>query len=558
MNRSPDPNQTNYTPPQWAAPSPTPAPVAPTSPSAPTPPRPSLPTRVYRTRDAIFAWLSLLAGMALVHMLPLSQTPLGAMLALIALFVIGFVYLRVGGVRVHGRAITCAILGVILSLSMITNGNNTLRGWTFFFLLLGFFAWIYDACGLAGRKPKDSSLLPHILAAIFKHPFRLCVSFFASLGSMSGKKGKSKRFWMAILLVLIGLGVALIPTLIIGLLLSYDKQFTDLLDRIFSFGNIFDFIGDLFVDTFFGLPLAMLVFSALFCGREKNESGKEETPPSFEGAHCLPSLILYASVTPILILYVIFFVSQWSYYVSAFTHILPENLTYAEYAREGFFQLCTVCGINAAILALFNLLIKRRDGDRVTVVARVYNALISLFTLVLIATALSKMILYIDSYGLTPKRVYASWFIIVLAFAFIVVLIRQLVRKLPATAITLAGAFVLFAIIAIPNVDATIARYNVDAYLSGELETVDLETLGDLDISAVPALVDLEEALKETADRTEAQEETLKAASELLNAHAKTFAENKSGFFSFSIPEYRARDLLKSRIDYIKATESES
>lgn len=543
MNHSPNPF--NYTPPEWGVPKATEAPAASASPES------STPKRIYRTRDAIFAWLSLFAGMLLIHMLPVAKTPLGAMLALIVLFAVGFTYLRVGGVPVHGRSITCAILGVILSTSMITNGNNTLRGWAFFFLLLGFFAWVYDACGLAGKKPHDRALLSHLFGSIFKVPFRFCVSFFVSLGTSTDKKGKTKRVWMTILLILIGLAIALIPTLVIGLLLSYDKQFTDLLDRIFSFGNIFDFIGDLFLDFFFGLPLAMFSFSALFYSRERNEEGKAETPPSFEGMHCLPELILYASVTPILILYVIFFVSQWSYYVSAFTHVLPAGLTYAEYAREGFFQLCTVCGINAAILALFNLLIKRRDGDRVTVAARIYNALVSLFTLVLIATALSKMILYIQSYGLTPKRVYASWFIIVLAFGFIVVLLRQIIHRLPATAITLAGAFVLFALIAIPNVDATIAQYNVDAYLAGELETVDTETLGDLDISAVPALVDLETALLNKIDRTDEENTALANVSAILDAHAVTFQNNKTGFFSFSFPDAKARRLLKDRYVYL-------
>lgn len=513
------------------------------------------PLRVYRTRDGIFAWLALALGMALIHAIPIAQNPLGALIALVALFTLGFVYLRVSGVRPHGRAIACFILGIILSLTMITNGNGALRGWTFFFLLIGFFAWIYDFCALAGKNVKDSDLISHILVAIFKMPFRLCIAFFISLDAAFSGGRKSKGLWKALLWIFLGLTITCIPTLIIGLLLSYDKQFTDLLEQIFSFGNVFDFLGDLIVDLIFGLPLAALTFSALFLSREKHVEGKTEKPFRFTGAHVAPRLLLYTAVTPILILYVIFFVSQWSYYVSAFTHVLPEGLTYAEYAREGFFQLCTVCGINAAILAFFNLFIKRKEGDRHTVVSRIYNAVISVFTLVLIATALSKMILYIQSYGLTPKRVYASWFIIVLAFAFIIVLIRQFVRRLPIATILLVGAVSLFALIAIPNVDGAIARYNVDAYLSGELETVDLETLGDLGVSAVPALVDLEESLKETTDPTEEQKATLEMASELLNAHAKTFAENKSGVFSFSIPEFRARDLLKSRYVYCENAE---
>ena len=94
----------------------------------------------------------------------------------------------------------------------------------------------------------------------------------------------------------------------------------------------------------------------------KNGNNGQPEEVSCADLHVLPRALLCAAVTPILAVYVIFFISQWSYYVSAFTNVLPADLTYAAYAREGFFQLCGVSALNAAMLLLFNLLI-RKNGN---------------------------------------------------------------------------------------------------------------------------------------------------------------------------------------------------
>ena len=56
-----------------------------------------------------------------------------------------------------------------------------------------------------------------------------------------------------------------------------------------------------------------------------------------------------------------------------------------------------------------------KDGERVM---RVFSVLLSLETLLLIVTALSKMVLYISQYGLTRLRIFASCTMIVLFLIF--------------------------------------------------------------------------------------------------------------------------------------------
>ena len=128
------------------------------------------------------------------------------------------------------------------------------------------------------------------------------------------------------------------------------------------------------------------------------------------------------------VVYLFFFVSQWDYYLSAFTGKLPEGVVnYAEYARSGFFELCTVSAINLVIITAIALFMKR-SGNGEKIFLRIVSALFSVMTLVLIGTALAKMYLYIDRFGLTVKRLLSSWLMIVIAliFVFVINYIKQI------------------------------------------------------------------------------------------------------------------------------------
>ena len=497
--------------------------------------------------NTVFAWVFIIFCSLWIQIWIDEQALLGVVM-LWGLYILGMIYLCRSRVRLPARSLALFILALLFSLALITNANHSILNWLVFLLFLAFFVWIYDFAILGGRRLNDESLVAHLFSGVFKRSGVSVKIFFSSLfaGSTAGTRGK--RILRTIGLICIGLLIAIIPTLMIAALLSYDSQFSDLLDKIFAFDSVFEDFGDLIRDLILGWPFAMLFFAALFDAQQKNAMQKTDKAPDFSGVRFAPRVLLCAAVTPVLLIYVIFFISQWQYYVSAFTHVLPGDLTYAEYAREGFFQLCTVCGINVAILLAFRLFMKRDNVKSNDWLTRVYTILISLFSLILIATALSKMILYIDSYGLTQKRVYASWFIILLAFVFIVVLIRQFITRMQIAGAFVIGFICMFGLIALPNVDAMIADYNVNAYLRGDLDEVDVLTLRELGVSAIPAAVDLENLLKEKALRTEYEEELLEdLGAHFLDSYTARYQQVEQEIFSFNIPEARARKLLADR-----------
>lgn len=495
------------------------------------------PASALGSRECLFAWLSIFVGFLFARALPAGENPLGTLIFFLLLFAFGGFYVFRSGLRLGRTNYLIAAIPCLFSLGLVTGANAVLRFFLVLFLFFAFLYWIYTAFGLKGGTTFDDRFVSHALYSIFVLPLSHFYLTFPALGA--AKEGSGKRLARGLLFGLCGLGIAIIPTAIVFALLSFDEGFVKLVEDLLpDLSEDFpSFVGDLFL----GVIFAAIFFGALVGASRLREKfgGKPNEIPAAK-THFMPRSLVCASVTPILLLYVIFFVSQWDWYISAFTHRLPESLTYAEYARNGFFQLCWVCAINAVMLLFFNLFIRETEGRR-DPIRLIYSCLISVFTLVLIATALSKMLLYIDSYGLTRKRVYASWFMLLLAAIFVAVLLRQFVRKIPLVATVVVICLVFFAGIVLPNVDGAIADYNVDAYLSGELDSVDVESLAEYGASAVPALVHLRDSLgEEDAELREQVQNKLKLISWDLS-------QLPDGFFAFNIPTVRARRLLAEK-----------
>jgi hypothetical protein len=132
------------------------------------------------------------------------------------------------------------------------------------------------------------------------------------------------------------------------------------------------------------------------------------------------------------------------------------GLTVAEYARRGFFELVAV----AALLAPVILITRAAAVDDVTI--KRHRALsISLIVLLgaIMASAFSRMALYVSYYGLTTDRLYASVFMGWLAIVFAVMgltLLRGWGKPFAAVAV-IAGLATLGVLNAI-NPEAMVAR----------------------------------------------------------------------------------------------------
>lgn len=160
------------------------------------------------------------------------------------------------------------------------------------------------------------------------------------------------------------------------------------------------------------------------------------------------------------------------------------------------------------------------------------------------------MALYIGVYGFTQKRVYASRLMLLLTFVFLMIIVRQIVSRFPFCKVAIVGALLFFELIALPNTDAVIVNYNVDRYLDGSLETVDVEELIELGVSSVEARIRLENEWQSRGGHlgTTLLNENEKIALFKLSASPDEKAVSfEGGLWAFSIPNFRAKRLLEER-----------
>lgn len=505
------------------------------------------PTREFSTLECVFAWMSLIAGYIFCRAFPVSNHSFGGFLFVVILFVASAVilYIKVGTLKVFTSLVAAS--AILISASLVISANSFIHFFAYSYALVAYCYFVYSATGNAIEKDFSDYILIDFFKALFVMPFYSFGNMFKAM--FSGKAKKSGKF---IAKLLLGLFIAIIPTTIVLILLSYDRDFGSLLEKIFDF-NILDVFSHFF-SIAFGIPIGMYVFG-LFVSSVDKKGEKDITIDGCNKASkiikIVPVVTSISAIVPILFLYVIFFISQWKYYVSGFTGVLPENFSYAEYAREGFFQLCTVSFINLVIIISISLFMKRKND----VVLKVISITFSVATLVLISTAIAKMIMYIDYYGLTQKRVYSTWLMVVIAIIFVLIIVRQFVSTIKIVATSLAVTIAMFAGLSLSNVDGFIAKYNVDRYIDGSLDTVDVYALEELGDSAIPQMVRLAETMKNN-NEVKFEQETYMNAMSILQIKSYRYIDAKEkDIFSYNLPYLSAQKAIKNTDLEVTVTE---
>jgi hypothetical protein len=181
------------------------------------------------------------------------------------------------------------------------------------------------------------------------------------------------------------------------------------------------------------------------------------------------------------------------------------SLTYAEYARRGFFELVTVTALALPLLLIAHWLLRAENRAHERLFKALAGIMIGLL-FVIVASALQRMYLYQQEFGLTELRLYTTvfmfWISAVLIW-FVLTVLRSR-RDLFAFGALVAGFAAIFAINAM-NPDAFIASTNIERMEEGK--RFDAYYLTTLSADAVPVLVD---SLPEIGDKTLWKDHTVK------------------------------------------------
>lgn len=211
-------------------------------------------------------------------------------------------------------------------------------------------------------------------------------------------------------------------------------------------------------------------------------------------------------------------------------HVLDTaGLTYAEYARQGFWELLVAAALTLTVVGAAVLVAGTpRRGHRILLKALL--GALCVLTLVVLASALHRLQLYEDAYGLTRLRLTAEAVALWLGGAFVLVAVAGVVRAVGAHLGDVAAAGTAVGLIAfsLADPDALIAKRNVEHW--HDTGRLDVSYLSELSADAVPELTRLPEPLRVLA---------------LLDL-SEELAEDEP-WSSANLGRARARDALRSQ-----------
>jgi hypothetical protein len=414
-------------------------------------------------------------------------------------------YYRAAGVKQSRGSLAAFAVVCVSTLNFLVFDTTDLSFLNFVFLASAFLYWAAASTGTKLAGGLTGLFLGDMLGQWVTLPFSNIALLFSGLHASipRGKRGRG------ILGGLAGLLIFLPILFTVGaLLIEADDAFSELMDTIFAWINLSNCLTWLF-KFLMGIPVACWLYGVIYGGARKRSTdvlSGENLTRGLLRARVSPLSGLCAPLAVLNLLYLLFFAALGAYFFSAFTGVLPETLTYAEYARKGFFELCGVASINLAMLSAAYIFVKR-DGENRPAVLRFLTGLMSLLTLLLIATAMSKMLLYISSYGLTRLRVAVTWFLALLFIVFLLLILWHIKR------INLAKPLIICCVAAFmaltwADTDAIIARHNLLQYENGQLAELDYFTLSGLSAAAAPAIYEAWERA-ESPDEKEALRQSL-------------------------------------------------
>lgn len=442
-------------------------------------------------KDGIFAIAAFILGYFYCRWVLASAVGLGVAVFTIVYLTTVLLYLFSKGIRPAAESwfFFAATLGTGLSFALWDNiGLMPLRN---MFLFCSAVYWVISATTTQLLGKTSNFLFLDGINATIIIPFRNFINQYRALAVFKNNKIRDKK---KVLSIVLGIALSLITLMIVTpqLIRADSGGFSKLIQ---GFINLFNFdwsgIGEFLFYCFLAVPTAAYLFGLISGSAAKRATGtfqRDKTEKAVDAARIAPSVTIYTVLGTVSALYIVFIVCQIPYFFSAFSGCRPEGwLSYSDYARQGFFELCGLSALNLAMLTASNILSKKPRV--VNTMLKIFNITISLITLLFIATALSKMDLYIDTFGLTMLRILPCVFMVFLAIVCIAVIVLQKFR-FSIVRFALFVGVVLISVFSLTNADGIVVRYNTDRYLAGTLSDYDTDILyrsGSAGI--IPALV---------------------------------------------------------------------
>ncbi len=254
----------------------------------------------------------------------------------------------------------------------------------------------------------------------------------------------------------------------------------------------------------------------------KNTKTLESTSSKSKDSYTIKLLL-----TVLNIIYIIFDIIQIK---SLILHHISMDITYAEYARQGFFQLMFVSFINLVIILISKQYKNKKDQSSTKYINFMSIAMVFL-TFIIIISSFMRMYMYESEYGYSLLRLLVYFTLITETILLIPTICYIFNNKYNIVKSYLAIITTIYIIINFINVDYIIAYRNLNRYY--EKNDIDILYLENDYTDNVDVLLKL---YNSTTDKELKLE---------LETYFELLDRNINGFQEFNLSKYNAQKKLK-------------
>ena len=406
------------------------------------------------------------------------------------------------------------VLGILLLFDLaLLNQFYEDRQWSFtkhFFRMIGF---LFQAIASIGM------------------PFVDCVNYMKHTRVFKNDKARN---------VFLGLLISIpILWIILALLSNADLLFGELTKDIFDLVFSEDIIVIVIMFIF-----GVLASYCIICAAVTNV-GKEEKKEIKKADASIAATVMVM----LCLVYAVFCVIQVIYLFSNL-FVLPEQFTFADYARRGFFELLTVTIINILLMLISKELFKESK------LLRFLLTFMTACTYIMIASATYRMLLYIGAYHLTFLRVFVLLSLLIIALILAGVIISEYKKDFQLFRYCVMVISICYIVFSFSRPDYYIAAYLIDH--ENRLEYEDMSYLTyELSLDAaplvLPLITDQERWTFESTSKTDDYEYERSMywndPEDMIQNYYDEIKTAGGDFRGFNYSSYRAKIILKGNSD---------
>lgn len=314
------------------------------------------------------------------------------------------------------------------------------------------------------------------LALSFFDPFLQLAAPFRWIGSALKNKNSSlgkAAFTGGVTLVCVAV--------VLALLSNADMIFSKGVSNLFSgFFGVLSPSG--IVRLYASLLVTIYMFGAFYATTYIPEKAPRPEQESRLFDNFSPSVLLIALIA----VYAVFCAIQIKYLFLGAE--LPDGVNHAEYARQGFFELLVISGINlAVVLTSFRITQKSAKPSGKLTLALCFTLLA--ITVFLLFSSFWRMYLYYAAHGLTRLRTLVFIFLIFEFIGLALTFVYLARPKFNIIYIYFSLTIVFWLSVNVINIDGMIAKNQVDMYLEGKGN--DINYVASLSHDAAPEIARL-------------------------------------------------------------------